>query len=463
MAISELQLSPFGTRARFVVLMIVLLCLSCIWSNILTFNFAVICHDRTNQTGTVSFTSTEQKYSISIVAVAAMLANFPILSLINKHGIRTIFGVAGLASAIATLCIPLAIRTNFYLFLGLRFIQGLAFACNMPVIGAFCSRWTYYKQNGLFVAVLVAYLQIAPAFTNPVSGALCQAYGRRSIFYFQGAVSLIVFCVFGLFYRNNPRKHPFVNDIEKDKIEIGKPTAVDKKELQKVPYAAILKTPAIWAVWVASIGNFTVINLIFLYSPIYLSKVLGYSISHTGFTAALAPLAQACMKIFIGQLSDKIKFISEVWKLRMFNSIAFFGCFTLLCLLSFTDPNTQVANMKLSLLLFGAAGGIVGANTGGFFRAGPVLSRQYSHFVTGNISLGITITMFLVPFVVGPLTPGNTPEEWRVVFMTLGGVMAICNVIFCIFVRGEPCEWTKADTIAPNAVQPMQTVEARKF
>lgn len=88
--------------------------------------------------------------------------------------------------------------------------QGIAFAGNFPVIGAFCSRWTYFKQvclclialnlcsidqyinegrrlifdlcvasffqTGFFVSVLVAYVQLSPAITNPVSGALCTAF-----------------------------------------------------------------------------------------------------------------------------------------------------------------------------------------------------------------------------------------------------------------------------------------------
>ncbi|CAJ0963283.1 unnamed protein product, partial [Mesorhabditis belari] len=466
----EIQVSPFGTRARFAMLMLVLLCLTSVWSNILTFNFAIICMGNHQQNGTNEttqdpvFTKTEQKYAISIVAVAAILANFPVLSLVNHYQIRTIFGVAGLLSAIVTLAIPPAIRAGFYYFLALRFVHGVAFAVNLPVIGAFCSKWAYYKQNGLFVAGLVAYLQVAPAFTNPVSGGICHVFGWSAIFYFHGAVGLVLFLVYGFFYRNSPGKHPFVSDVEKNKIQIGKSTT-DKKALKQVPYGKIVRTPAIWAVWIASFGNFTVINMIFLYSPIYLSTVLGYSVTNTGFTAALAPLAQAIMKVVVGQLSDKIKFLSEVNKLRMFNTIAFFGCFFFLCLLAFTDPLTQVVHFKLSLIFFGCAGGIVGANTGGFFRAAPILSRQYSHFVTGNISLGISITMFLVPFFVTPMTPNNTAEEWRVVFLCLGGVMAICNVIFCIFVRGEPCEWTKEDFVITrtSVVQPTQINEPRKF
>jgi hypothetical protein len=57
----------------------------------------------------------------------------------------------------------------------------------------------------------------------------------------------------------------------------------------------------------------------------------------------------------------------------------------------------------LCLALFGCSAGslgeslhdiwvfyfILGFTTGGFFKAGPLVSKHYSHFVTGNISLGM--------------------------------------------------------------------------
>ena len=76
-----------------------------------------------------------------------------------------------------------------------------------------------------------------------------------------------------------------------------------------------------------------------------------------------------------------------------------------------------------NMITLGAAAGVLGATTGGFFKAGPVLSKQYSHFVTGNISLGLTITMLIIPFVVEALTPNQTQEEWKWVFLVVAAVM----------------------------------------
>ncbi|CAJ0963655.1 unnamed protein product, partial [Mesorhabditis belari] len=431
----------FGTRTRFILLVLVLLCLTSIWSNILTFNFAVICmgpdtsiNSTASNEDTYTFTSGQKSWVISAVAIAALISNFPVVAMVNKLGIRTVFTGLGCLSAIATLIIPFAIRLGYPYFLAVRVLQGIAFAANFPVIGAFCAKWTYYKQNGLFVSALVAYVQLSPAFTNPASGALCNAFRWPSIFYAHGTVSLILFITYGLFYRNNPNKHPFVGDVEKNKINIGK-AQVDKKSMKKIPYAEILRTPAIWATWLASLGNFTCVNMMFLFSPTYLSTVLNYSV----------------------QFLDRIHFVSEQTKFRFFNTLAFCGSCSFLVALAFWD--TRQTNFCTFLL--GGAAGILGATTGGFFKAAPVLSKQYSHFVTGNISLGITITMLIVPFYVNNLTVNNTPEEWRWVFIITGSVMVVTNLIFVIFIKGEPCEWTEDDFTKRNSVKSISEIRAQ--
>ncbi|CAB3403789.1 unnamed protein product [Caenorhabditis bovis] len=458
-------ISLFGTRTRFVLMVLILLCLTSIWSNILAFNFAVICmnagDNSTANTGNLEdgFTNFQKSWAMSIVAIAALIGNFPVVQLVGLVGIRTVFTGLGILSAVSTLLVPVSIRMGFYYFLAIRALQGFAFAANFPVIGSFCAKWSYFKQSGLFVSALVAYVQLAPAITMPASGALCDAFQWPSVFYAHGAVSLILFVTYGLFYRNSPQKHPFVGNVELKKISIGKIANVDKRALKKIPYGPILKTPAIWAVWIAAIGNFTCVNMMFLFSPTYLSQVLGFPVHSTGLSSAIPPLLQFLAKLIVGAISDRIHFISEATKFRIFNSVAFFGSAVFLTVLAFMGDSRKDLNM----VVLGISAGLLGATTGGFFKAGPILSKQYSHFVTGNVSLGITITMLIVPFVVNALTHNNTQEEWSWVFLITAAVMVVTNLIFCVFVRGEPCEWTSDDFHRPGSVMDLQNERVKEL
>ncbi|KAF8381608.1 hypothetical protein PRIPAC_70750, partial [Pristionchus pacificus] len=207
----------FWTRTRFIVLVLLLLCMTFVCSNILSFNFAVICmapdpNATAPQEDRYTFTEIEDTFITATVAIASLVANIPLIFMINRIGIRCIFTVLGLLSGIATVLIPTAVRSGFAFLLVCRAVQGVAFASLFPAVGTFAAKWTYYKQTGLFVSVLVAYVQFAPVITSPVSGALCNSSGWPSVFYFHGGITLALFSSYAFFYRNTPKKHPFVGD-----------------------------------------------------------------------------------------------------------------------------------------------------------------------------------------------------------------------------------------------------------
>ncbi|CAK5128185.1 unnamed protein product [Meloidogyne enterolobii] len=236
----------FHTRTRFLMMILCLLCLASVWSNILCFNFALICIDHAegiemeaveqqqqingsdgsmsllesvtenesfgtnssfstldNNNSTLNnnsktpprlhFTARQRIFLTSTVALAALISNFAVVSLVNHCGIRTVFACLGMLSALSTCLLPAAIELGFYYVLACRFLQG-----------SFTSKWTYYKQNGLFVSALVAYVQLAPAITMPVSGALCELLGWPSVFFAHGGACSILFSLWALFFRNSP-------------------------------------------------------------------------------------------------------------------------------------------------------------------------------------------------------------------------------------------------------------------
>uniref|UniRef100_A0A915DNC8 Uncharacterized protein n=1 Tax=Ditylenchus dipsaci TaxID=166011 RepID=A0A915DNC8_9BILA len=473
----------FHTRTRFALMVLVLLCLASVWSNILCFNFATICINSqagidaegaavdpeailgmvsdqlaSNQssatdsaisllngdTSTIHpakplnttvpiskalFNRTQRFWITSSVAIAALISNFIVVSLVNQFGIRCIFSLLGLLSAISTCLMPAAIELGFYYILANRVLQGIAFAANFPVIGSFTSKWTYYKQNGLFVSALWS--------------SMFYILWLASVFYAHGGYSAFLFTLFAIFFRNSPGKHPFVGEVELRKIAVGK-SELNKEILKKIPYREILKTASVWAIWIAAIGNFFCVNMMFLYSPQYLNSVLHYSVAHTGFSASLAPLAQFTIKLLAGFTSDKV---------------TFFYLPNYSCLFPYPVPNNMFG-------ILGISAGLLGFTTGGFFKAGPLVSKHYSHFVTGNVSLGITITMLLVPGMVTGIAPNNTAAEWRLVFLMTAAVLVITNLMFAFMCSADPASWTTDEfsrNASRNKIHAIQTNNVKEF
>ncbi|VDK35020.1 unnamed protein product [Gongylonema pulchrum] len=123
----------------------------------------------------------------------------------------------------------------------------------------------------------------------------------------------------------------------------------------------------------------------------------------------------------------QVRCISETAKLRVYNSIAFVGCAAFLTILSFIPASRAY----VAIACLGLAAGCLGFTTGGFFKAAPLISKHFSPFVTGNISLGITITMLVVPALVWGLAPENDISGWQRVFLTTAGVLFLTNIAFC--------------------------------
>ena len=126
----------------------------------------------------------------------------------------------------------------------------------------------------------------------------------------------------------------------------------------------IASTPSVWGIWIGAFGDLIAVQLIHIYSPVFLHDVGGYSFEKTGFAAAVPVLFQFLVKMFAGHSSDKIHGISETTKLRIYNTIALGASAVFLVALGFVKQGQGV----LGLVLMTLATGMFGFNGGGFSK-----------------------------------------------------------------------------------------------
>ncbi|VDM73043.1 unnamed protein product, partial [Strongylus vulgaris] len=173
---------------------------------------------------------------------------------------------------------------------------------------------------------------------------------------------------------DNPSGHPFVARKEIQKITSGKPQLSEKVVH---PVRRIMRSLVIWAVWIAVIGNFLVSQFTISYSPLYLSYTLGYPISIAGFLI-MAPIGGLLIiKLFTGLASDKLTCISEVAKIRLFNSIALLGSGLFFILLTIICPTGDAFDVILIIIPVA----LLGFSSGGYAKCAVLVSRQHSPFV----------------------------------------------------------------------------------
>ncbi|CAI4225561.1 unnamed protein product [Auanema sp. JU1783] len=430
-----------GSRTRYIVLLLGTLCIASIASNMIVFNFTVICMTNPNN-ATETSSSVYSQVQISqlnwAVGVGTLLAAWPFHWFYMKYGARVVFFVAGLISALSTVSIPLVAFNEFYLFLLARFAQGISFGADFAAIGLIVVNWATLKQHGFFISLLSSFSQISVMFTMPLAGELCESnLGWQSVYYVHGLLSVVLFSAWLYYYRNDPADHPKITEKELGKIHSGKEETLDEPD--ETPVRAIMSNKVIWAVWLSAFGELLMSQFIVMYGSIYLKEVLGFQVAHTGYFVAIPRALHLAFKVISGIASDKIQFLSEKAKMKIFNSIALMVSGLFFCLLGFL-PKDYSNYALASLLAIEISTGFI---CGGFYKCATLVSRQHSHFVLSQIQFIKCLSLFIEPLLVYLLCPDNTLIQWRVVFLIHGFLLIGGNIVFCLFATDKPADFTK--------------------
>uniref|UniRef100_A0AC34R549 Major facilitator superfamily (MFS) profile domain-containing protein n=1 Tax=Panagrolaimus sp. JU765 TaxID=591449 RepID=A0AC34R549_9BILA len=371
------------------------------------------------------YSSTERAVLFAAVALGAILFLIPLTRLIDRWGTRKTFTLVGVISAIATGLVPVAASLGFVPFVIVRVIQGVGFAACFPVVGSVTSAWAKLSENGLFNGALTGFLQLGPVIAMPISGFFCHLDAWELTYYVHALLTIFWILIFWFVFRDTPSEHKKVTTRETNEIQAGK-VVVDGRskhnrtktpcldiyksksviaiwvaaignmggiflvmfapifirQVLRYPVIAIYKSKSVIAIWVAAIGNMGGIFLV-MFAPIFIRQVLRYPVIAVGFQAALPTLLQFIVKLKAGAISDYIK-LPETTKVKIFNSIAFFGMATFFILIALiASEETQV----ISIVFLVASATILGFNTGGFFKAATLVGRHYSFFVNAHVQL----------------------------------------------------------------------------
>uniref|UniRef100_A0A914N6W1 Major facilitator superfamily (MFS) profile domain-containing protein n=1 Tax=Meloidogyne incognita TaxID=6306 RepID=A0A914N6W1_MELIC len=297
-------------------------------------------------------------YNMLYVGIASIISTFPFSMLYTKFGARFVFLSAGILSTISTGLLPFAASKGMIEFTLIRLIQGFAYGANFAAIGFVCQRWATLQQHGFFLACMTTFNGLSVTFTNPVAAFISSApsLGWPYVYYFHALVSPIIFGLWLFLYTDHPDTHSCVSQSEKDLILSGK-TEAEIGLSGFMPYRAILTNKIVLVIWLNSFADIITSVFLITYLPTYISKVLRYGVRETGIWSALPALLHLPVKLISGWLSDNMRqvlgwnrrrrsdqgsaeydmhvdiglfrfdyrFMSEIGRMLLFNSIALVG------------------------------------------------------------------------------------------------------------------------------------------
>ncbi|KAH7702671.1 major facilitator superfamily transporter [Aphelenchoides avenae] len=418
-------------RYRYVVLVVGFLCLSSISGNMLVYTYTTICEDP-HRDG--------RDTQLFVLASGAILGVFPFNVLYNKYGARYVLLGAGIVSALATLFMPVARKEGFWLFVVLRFVQGVTYSADFAATGIICSQWASLKQHALFLSMLTCFSPLSKAMVNGIGALLSRLKVDCELEYYAfTTLAVPVFVLWFFVYDDHPKRIPAVSDLELEKINRGK-TEQHINRVSTVPYKAILSNKVIWIVWTNAATDLLAGIFVQQYLPVYLNEVLGYDKESSGYIGIVAAI-HIPIKIAFGYANDKIASVPERYKMIACNSIAvgLVGVvFIINGMLPVEAPRILRVLLVCSVYAWLATGG------GGFYKCASLTSRQYAHFVIANVQVSKATSMAIVPILHKVLVHDKSSVvEWNRMFVLIGVSCIVANASFCWIATDEPQDFTK--------------------
>lgn len=238
------------------------------------------------------FTPVQMGLLFSAMLLPYALANLPAGWITDKYGEKKLFTIATIVWSIATLAAGFS--QTFSSLYASRVLLGIAeapfFICGAKIT----QKWFDDKNRGLATSVINMGPPIANTIAPPLLTIILISFGWRPMFIGLGLLGLVVTFLWLTLYKEKPNSN----------IEIIDAKSPKKKQNLKISWAILLKHPSTWAMMVGNFGLIYVFWVYLTWIPTYLKTARGFSLSKTGWLAAIPFLAGIIGVPLGGYLSD---------------------------------------------------------------------------------------------------------------------------------------------------------------
>ncbi|XP_043848078.1 probable small intestine urate exporter isoform X2 [Dromiciops gliroides] len=386
-----------------------------------------------------------QGFLLSAMIGGTLITTMPSGYFAGVLGGKKLSGLSLLICSVLSILIPLAADYGLsYLFL-IRIVQGMAQGIIFGALPSFWPKWAPPLERTQLSTIGFSGLTMGNFIIILVGGFLCESPGWPSMFYISGGIGCI-YCIiwFSLVY-DDPMNHPFINESEKEYIISSvtgqvpdkvkqltsshtaskglsclEPKSPDNSSSWSLPFKAMIKTLAFWAIIVPSFCRFWLISNFTISLPSLLDNMFELNIKRTGFLSAL-PLISSWVSMTLGSyiadflLSKKILRLIRVRKLFTFLAITFL----------------ILAN-SLSHLCYSG------------FMINPLdIAPRYASFIMGLQTVFMSISALISPIVTGYFIKQDAATGWKNVFFLSSAINLLGMVFYLIFGQADIQDWAK--------------------
>ncbi|XP_072381509.1 sialin-like isoform X1 [Diabrotica undecimpunctata] len=356
-----------------------------------------------------------------------------------RYGGKRVFGIGIAVTALLTLVTPWIARTNVYLLLAVRIIEGIFEGVTYPCIHAIWSRWAPPLERSRLATIAFSGSYIGTVVSMPLCSILASTLGWSSIFYFFGTVGLIWCLAWMVIVTDSPEDDRHITEQELKYI-INSLEAKSSKKM-KIPWSSFVTSMPVWAITVSHFsenwGFYTMLTQL----PKFMKRVLNFNLQGAGFTSALPYLLMAIMTQFSGHFADWfiVKRILSVTQVRRI-----FNCSGFVAQTIFMMAATYWLTPVGTTFCISMAVGLGAFAWAGFSINHLDIAPQYASILMGFGNTFATIPGIVSPILTGYLVTDETSvDEWRIVFYISSAIYLFGALFYGLFVSGELQPWAK--------------------
>jgi ACS family glucarate transporter-like MFS transporter len=249
-----------------------------------------------------------QGFTLSAFFITYALSQLPMGALIDRFGVKRLFGLGALWWGAVTMLTAL-VRSGAGL-VGFRLALGVGESAAYPGSAKVVSRWFPRTERALANSIWDNGSRIGAVLALPLVTGLIAWLGWRSAFVVTGALAMLWV---GLWFRayREPREHPRLTREELVYIEAGGALLEDPKEpagsrAPAIPWRQLFRYRTVWAMMLGFFCLNWVIYFFITWFPTYLVDARHFSLVKLGFFGTIPGLVAICGSLAGGYTADRL-------------------------------------------------------------------------------------------------------------------------------------------------------------
>jgi ACS family glucarate transporter-like MFS transporter len=250
----------------------------------------------------LDLSNTEMGYALSAFVLAYGLFEVPT----GRWGDR--FGSRGVLARIVIWWSAFTALTgaaaNLAMLVAVRFLFGAGEAGAYPNAARVLARWFPRSQRGAAQGLMLTSAQIGATISPRVAQWLIDDVGWRWTFVVFSAIGIVWAVAFYRWFRDDPARHPSVNEAERSLIAAGAPADAHGEHHAPIPWRAIGASPNVWLLGVVQTCSAAASYMYMMWYPSYLQQARGVSADDASWMSSLVLFGGAVGVLASGFVND---------------------------------------------------------------------------------------------------------------------------------------------------------------